>query len=157
MLETSYWVAAHRAEVAANSLDLFAITVPRPVEAEILAAQPLASRREDPYATLFRHLRDKMLDPPAAEPAPVDRFAAASPAPIALAGQLSAVLLINEQPAASYARNLGIQVVTVPAVIVALRAADIISDRAARRKLDLVAAITAPSIVTEARRLLDRL
>jgi hypothetical protein len=48
-------------------------------------------------------------------------------------------------------------VATVPAVIVALRARDVIGERAARRKLALIEPITAREIVEEARRALAAL
>ena len=62
VLDTSFWTLAYRAEVAANCLDLFQIVVPRAVESEIRAIQADAPRREYPYATLFRHLRDKPIE-----------------------------------------------------------------------------------------------
>ena len=70
---------------------------------------------------------------------------------------LGAVLLINERSGAQYARNMGLEVATVPAVIVLLRSQGVISDRAARRKLGLIASNTAPSIIEEAARALDAL
>lgn len=139
VLDTSFWVAAYRAEIAANSLDLFEIVVPRAVEAEIMAVQAAAPRREYPYATLFRHLRDRMRSAPAQLTDPLPLFGPGEAEAIALARELGVLLLINEHRAADYARNLGTLVVTVPAVIVALRAEDVISDRAARRKLALIA------------------
>jgi hypothetical protein len=44
VLDTSFWVAAYRAEVAANCLDLFEIVVPHAVEAEIRSVQVVAPR-----------------------------------------------------------------------------------------------------------------
>lgn len=43
----------------------------------------------------------------------------------------------------------------MPAVIVLLRAQGVISDRASRRKLSLISANTAPTILDEASRALD--
>lgn len=157
VLDTSFWTIAYRAEVAANCLDLFQIVVPRAVEAEIRAVQADAPRREYPYATLFRLLRDKMVDPPRDAPAPLSRFGAGEAAAIPLAQSLGAHLLINERPASAYAVSLGLIVVRVSDVVVALRLRDVISDRAARRKLDLIAQNTAHEPVAEARRVLDRL
>ena len=157
VLETSFWIAAYRAEVVANSLDLFEIVVPRAVEDEILAAPAGAPRREYPYATLFRHLRAQMTDPPSSPPEPLAIFGAGEAEAIPLARQLAIALLVNERRAATYAANLGIPTVTVPAVIVALHAQEIISDRAARTKLALIRPITAPSIIEEASRALDAL
>lgn len=157
VLETSFWVAAHRAEVAANSFDFFAMVVPAAVQEEILATQVGHPFREYPYATLFRQLRHRMIDPPADSPPAISRFGPGEAAAIALAGSLPAILLINEHPDAQYARNLGIPVVTVPSFIVTLRGLDLISDRAARRKLELIGPVTSPRYITEARQFLDYL
>ena len=150
-------MVAYRAEVAANCLDFFEIIVPAAVEAEILTTQTATSRREYPYATLFRHLRSQMTDPPAGAPAPLTRFGAGEAAAIPLAQHLRAALLVNERRAAHYAANLGIRVVTVPLFIVALHDRGVISQRAARRKLALIELITAKPIIDDARRLLDAL
>jgi hypothetical protein len=157
VLETSFWIAAYHAEVVANCLDLFEIIVPRAVEQEILSRPPLAPRREYPYASLFRHLRTLMTDPPDAEPDPLLLFGPGEAAAIPLAQHLGVMLLINERRAATYAANLALRVVTVPAVIVTLRAEEIISDRAARTKLALIKPITADQIITSAQIALDAL
>jgi predicted nucleic acid-binding protein len=157
VLETSFWTAAHRADIAANYLDIYDIVVPRAVEAEITAVQPEAPRREYPYATLFRHLRDRMLDPPIETPPPLRAFGPGEAEAIVLAEALGVDLLVNEHRAALYAARAGIFVVTVPAVVLLLHAAGIISDRAARRKLDLIQPITAPALIEKARRALDTL
>src|SRR5579859_6126446 len=138
VLETSFWIVAHRADVVANCLDLFDIVVPQPVEDEILSAQVGVPQREYPYATLFRHLRYAIHDPPARGPQPLSIFGRGEAAAIPLAQHLSAVLLINERRATDYALARGIEVLTVPAFIVALRERDIISHRAALRKLELI-------------------
>lgn len=150
VLDTSFWTAAYRAEVAANSLDYFAIVVPSAVEREILAPQADAPRREYPYATLFRQLRTHMQGPPLAAPPPSTRFGAGEAEAITVAEHLGATLLINERRAEDFARSCGIGVLTVPAFIVVLRIADVISDRAARRKLETIEAITAPASVAAA-------
>jgi hypothetical protein len=74
VLETSFWTAAYRAEVAANTLDYFALVVPGAVEGEIRRGVASHAAREFPYATLFRHLRDMMTDPPDQRPAPLTLF-----------------------------------------------------------------------------------
>ena len=154
VLDTSFWTLASRAEVAVNCLDLFRIVVPRAVEAEIRAVQVDAPRREYPYQTLFRHLRNQMLDPPTDAPPPLNRFGAGEAAAIPLAQALVAYLLVNERPASAYAGSLGLVVVRVSDVIVALRVRDVISDRGARRKLDLIENNTERELIAEARRLL---
>jgi predicted nucleic acid-binding protein len=156
VLETSFWVLAYRAEVAANCLDLFDVVVPNVVADEIMASQPGSVAREYPYATLFRHLEHE-LRRPEMQVEPIGLFGPGEAEAIALAAQLKAVLLINERPAAHYARNLGLDVATVPAVIVLLHAQGVISHRAARRKLALIAANTARSIIEDATRSLDAL
>ena len=150
VLETSFWVLAYRAEIAANCLDLFDIVVPDAVADEILAKQSgAAAAREYPYATLFRHLRQQ-LTRPTVHVTPVGRFGPGEAHAIALAQELNAVLLINERPGLQFARNLGLDAASVPSVIVLLRSQGVISDRAARRKLGLIAANTAPAIIDEA-------
>jgi hypothetical protein len=48
-------------------------------------------------------------------------------------------------------------VTTVPSFVVALRLHGIISDRAARRKLEIIEPITAREFIADARRVLDTL
>jgi predicted nucleic acid-binding protein len=98
-----------------------------------------------------------MTDPPAKAPPSLTSFGPGEAAAIPLAGSLAAVLLINERRASEYARRDGTQVITVPAFIVALRGQEIIGDRAARRKLTLIAPITAPDFIAEAFELLDQI
>ena len=95
--------------------------------------------------------------PPCDAPVPLPIFGPGEAAAIPLAGQLRSVLLINERRAAAYARNLGISVVTVPSFVVGLRAEEIISDQAARRKLALIASFTSPEFIAYASQLLDAL
>jgi predicted nucleic acid-binding protein len=154
VLDTSFWVLAYRAEIAANCLDLFEIVVPKAVAQEIMAGEAGVATREYPYATLFRHLQHELrtLD---VEVSPLGSFGPGEAEAIALAAQLGAVLLINEKPGMHYARNLGVDVATVPAVIVLLRSQGVISDRAARTKLGLIAANTARTIIEDAARALD--
>lgn len=154
VLDTSFWVLAYRAEIAANCLDLFDIVVPKAVEEEILAGQHGAATREYPYTTLFRHLRHALRSP-SVDVTPLGIFGPGEAEAIALAVELQAVLLINERPGLRYAGNLGPDVASVPSVIVLLRSQGVISDRAARRKLGLIEPNTAPTIVEEAVRVLD--
>jgi predicted nucleic acid-binding protein len=156
VLDTSFWVLAYRAEIAANCLDLFDIVVPKAVEEEILAGQQGAAAREYPYTTLFRHLRHALRSP-TMDMTPLSIFGPGEAEAIALAVELKAVLLINERRGLQYAQNLGMDVASVPSVIVLLRSQGVISDRAARRKLGLIAPNTAPAIVEEASRVLDLL
>jgi hypothetical protein len=94
VLETSFWIVAYRAEVVVNCLDFFELIVPGPMEEEILARQAWAPRREYPYATLFRHLRREMRDPPSPAPDPLPSFGRGEAAAIPLALELGAVLLV---------------------------------------------------------------
>lgn len=88
------------------------------------------------------------MTPPSPEPVPVGRFGKGESA--ALAKHLKAHFVVNEQPAKAYAGNLGLKVTTVPAVIVALFAQGIITEQAARKKLEIVEPNTAPEIISEA-------
>jgi hypothetical protein len=156
VLETSAWVAACRAELAANLFDLFRLVVPEAVADEVSARDPAFPLREYPYATLFRHLAGRMtLVPADTAPPPLPLFGAGEAAAIARARARGAVLLVNERPAADYAANLGVAVVTVPTVVVRLHLGSVISRRAAHRKLDLLAGMTTPGYIDEARRLVD--
>jgi predicted nucleic acid-binding protein len=98
-----------------------------------------------------------MIDAPSDAPLPLPLFGAGEAAAITVARQLRTVLLINERRAAVYARNIGIPVVTVPSFVVALRAEEVISDRAARRRLAIIASLTTPAFIAEASQLLDAL
>jgi hypothetical protein len=150
VLDTSFWVMAYRAEVAANCLDLYDLVVPRAVEVEIQANDPLFPRAEFPYATLFRHLRDKMTDPPDPEPAPLRDLGAGEAAAISLARFLEVALLVNERKARKLAANIGLTVVTVPTTIVVLHHRGVISGQAAWRKLALIKSNTAPELIEDA-------
>jgi hypothetical protein len=150
VLETSFWVMAARVDVAANCFDLFEIIPPAAVEAEIFAKDPLLPTGEFPYTTLFRHLRDKMVDPPNPEPSPVQALGPGEASALALAAELHLPLLVNEAKAKTFATNLGVPVITVPAVVVALFARGVISANAAWRKLELLEHNTAPEILEEA-------
>jgi predicted nucleic acid-binding protein len=154
VLETSGWVAACRAEVAANLLDLFCLVVPEAVEQELSAADPAVPLREHPYAILFRHLRPRMTRVPAAAgPTPLPILGTGEAAAVALARARGSLLLVNERPAAAYAANLGVGVVTIPTVVVRLHLGGAISRRAAHRKLDLLQGVSPGHI--DARRLVD--
>jgi predicted nucleic acid-binding protein len=143
--------------VAANLLDLFRLVVPEAVAAELSAGDPTFPLREYPYATLFRHLQSRMTLVPASEgPAPLPMFGPGEAAAVALAQARRAVLVVNERPAADYAANLGVAVVTVPTVVVRLHLGGVISRRAAHRKLDLLSSVTTPAYIDDARRLIDQ-
>jgi hypothetical protein len=150
VLETSYWVMAWRADIAANCLDLFQVVPPKAVEEEIQERDPLFPAGEFPYATLFRHLRDKMADPPNPEPKPLNLFGPGEAAAIALARDLSVALLVNEAKALKYATNIGLMAITVPATIVVLYRNGVISNKAAWRKLELLQGNTAAEIIRDA-------
>jgi predicted nucleic acid-binding protein len=94
---------------------------------------------------------------PELQVSPLGVFGPGEAEAIALAAELTAVLLINERPGLQYARNLALDVATVPSVIVLLRSQGVLSDRAARRKLGLIAPNTAAGIIDEASRTLDAL
>jgi predicted nucleic acid-binding protein len=150
VLDTSFWVVAYRAEIAANCLDLFDVVVPGAVEAEIQANDPLVPRGEFPYATLFRHLRDKMTDPPDPEPLPLGDLGPGEAAAISLARHLGTALLVNERRALKIARNLGLAAIAIPETIVGVHHRGVISGQAARRKLTLIEHNTAADVLQPA-------
>jgi hypothetical protein len=131
-------------------LDLFELVPPRAVQEEIEENDSLVPGGEFPYATLFRHLRDKMVDPPIPEPTPLAIMGPGEAAAIPLAHLLGVPLLVNEARAKKFATNAGVEVLTVPATIVVLYRRGVISNKAAWRKLELVSANTAPDIVRDA-------
>ncbi len=141
---------AWRSDIGANCLDLFEMIPPKAVEAEIQERDPLVPAGEFPYATLFRHLRDKMVDPPKREPAPINLFGSGEAAAIALAKSLEVALLVNEAKAMKYATNIGLTAITVPATIVVLYRNGVISNKAAWRKLELLQGNTAADIIGHA-------
>ena len=149
-------MAANRCEVAANLLDLFRLVVPQAVVNEIETRDPAFPLREYPYATLFRHLRHHMDVVPAAEsPPPLNVFGPGEAAALALALDRGYLVLVNERRAASHAANLGLRVITIPAVIVRLHLGGVISRQAAHRKLTLAAQVTTPAHVAKAREMVD--
>jgi predicted nucleic acid-binding protein len=104
----------------------------------------------------LRHLRDKLRQPEI-HVTPLQAFGPGEAEAIALASALGAVLMINERPGAQCARNIGLDVATVPSVIVLLRSRGVISDPAARQKLELIASNTARSVIDHANRAQDAL
>ena len=155
VLETSFWIAAHRAEVAVNTLDVFTIVVPRAVEAELVSRQANHPAREYPYSTLFRHLRDKLLDPPLPGPPPLRVLGPGEADAIAVGQYLEARLLINERKGLVVARGMDVATLTVPELIAALMLRDVISRRAALRKLDLIIPITSRDLLEDVRRVIE--
>lgn len=143
-------MSAWRADVAANCLDLFDMIPPKAVEEEIQENDPLFPAGEFPYATLFRHLRDKMIDPPDPGPEPLHLLGHGERAAIPLALHLKVPLLVNEAKAKKYATNAGLTVITVPATIVVLYRHGVISNNAAWRKLELLKGNTAAEIIGDA-------
>ena len=116
VLETSFWMAAYAAEVAANCFDFFELIVPTAVEDEIRRPQAGSPQREYAYATLFRQLRHRMIDPPAEAPPRLHLFGPGEADATALAQSSGAWLLINEHRGAQYARRAQIATVTVSAL-----------------------------------------
>ena len=156
VLDTSFWVAGYRAEIVANCLDLLTSSCRARSKLEIRAVQATAPRREYPYATLFRQLRRRMLEPPPDAPQPLPVFGAGEAEAVALAGHLHAVLLINERRAARYAaRTCGSTSSPCPRSLWRSGLKNVIGDRAARRNLALIRSITSPDIVNEALLVLD--
>jgi hypothetical protein len=123
---------------------------PRAVQEEIEENNPLFPSGEFPYATLFRHLRDKMTDPPDPEPPALTSLGRGEAAAIPLAQILDVPLLVNEAKAKKFATNAGLDVITVPTTIVVLYRTGVISNKAAWRKLELLKGNTAAEIIGDA-------
>jgi hypothetical protein len=123
---------------------------PRAVQEEIEENDPLFPSGEFPYATLFRHLRDKMTDPPDPEPPALTSLGRGEAAAIPLAQILDVPLLVNEAKAKKFATNAGLDVITVPTTIVVLYRTGVISNKAAWRKLELLKGNTAAEIIGDA-------
>lgn len=121
------------------------------MEQEILFRDPDYPQQEYPSATLFRRLRSQMEDPPVDVPEPLATFGFGEAAAIPLAAHLGIPLLMNDWRAVHHARALGIEVFTVPAVIVSLLTAGVLRRRAAERKLELIAPFTMKAWIDEAR------
>lgn len=139
-------------------LRLFEIVVPRAVERELTEEDRLFPGRLYPDTALFQELRPLMHDPPAREPPPLAVFGGGEAAAIPLAQSLQAAILLNDRRPAVFARNLGLTVLTVPDMIVVLRAREFIADHMARAMLAASGRHGAsPALVTAAGRVLDLL
>ena len=143
--------------MAAYALRLYRIMVPKQVAEEIMFRDPQAPQRLYPQQALFEQLRGNMLEPPDPEPPPLGQFGPGEAAAIALARALGAVLLLNDFRPGQFARGLGLSVVSVPEMIVIIRAEQLISDEAARGMLGRCQATTSPQLIEIAARLLDAL
>lgn len=154
VLDTSAWVAAHRAQVAANLFDLFMLLVPEAVADEIAARHPAFPSWEFPHATLFRILRPRMRILGADEVTPLPIPGPGEAAALAVAQARRALVLVNEWRAVEYATDLGLQTITIPTVIVRLHLAGVMSRAAAEAKLSAISNMTTRSYIDEAQRLI---
>src|SRR5438876_8535821 len=144
-METSFWVAGYRAEILGYCIDLLDIVVPRAVADEL--TQPSSQGGEAPYTTLFRQLQNRIQAPPTPEPDPIPQFGKGAGAALALANELKAGLLTNERAVKTFGANYGLEVWTVPAVIVALCDQGILPPPAARTRLELMQHFTHADII----------
>jgi predicted nucleic acid-binding protein len=156
VLETSFWTVGHRADVLPYLFDFFEVCVPPAVRDEILAADPAHPRRVYGYAALYRLLESVGLLPIEAVASPLDRFGRGEAEALALAGEQGRWLLINDAHPFAYARQRGIETLSVPAFIGYLYERDILSLRSVEAKMELIRPLTGPHILRPAQRHIDR-
>lgn len=156
VLETSFWVNAARAGVVGTCLDIFTLVVPRAVEAEILATDPLVATRDYEYRALFRHLRAAMEAAPEPEPEPIPHPDAGEAAAIPVAAALRLPLLVNDRHAIRLARNYDVRTLDVPGLIVLLVSRGTLASATALDKLSLLESTTARELIQRSRRHIER-
>jgi predicted nucleic acid-binding protein len=134
------------------------VVVPRAVERELTEVDRLFPGRLYPDTALFQELRVLMRDPPAEEPPPLSVFGGGEAAAIPLAQALQAAILMNDRRPAIFARNLGLTVLTVPDIVVVLRARELIAAHMARAMLAASQRHgTSPALIAIASQVLDSL
>lgn len=142
VMDTSFWVLGHRVDVLSYLFRFFTVYVPTAVREEVLAPDPRYPQRVYGYQEIFRLLdaQGSLLLRNPTQPMP--QFHAGEAAALALALEEGCWLLLNEQRALTFARQRGVQVVTVPEFIVHLYEVSLLSYRSAQAKLDGIAANT---------------
>ncbi len=151
VMETSFWVLAHRIDILSYLFRFFTVLVPETVRAEVLASDPRYPQRVYGYQEMFGLLENQGLlsiyNPTQSLPQFHDGEAVA----LALALERGWWLLINERRALAFARRQGIKAVTVPEFIIYLYEAHILSHRSAQNKLDGIATNTGHQVMQAAR------
>ena len=128
------------------------------MDQEITQPDRRSPARLYPDTALFQELRGLMRNPPDTEPAPLSLFGRGEAAAISLAQSLVATILVNDRRPATYARTLGLSVLTIPDMIVLLRIRQFIPNHTARAMLATSQQhVMSPELIAEADRLLDHL
>jgi predicted nucleic acid-binding protein len=157
VLDTSFWTVAFQGQLTGYAMSYFEIVVPTAVEQEIRRGNHAQPTLRYPAQVLFEQVRPLLTDPPGQVMEVSQTYGAGECDATNVALQLGAALLINDVAALQYARTLGARIVTVPHLIVLLRAGRLITDARAPGVLDMVSRQTAAHLVKEAEVWLDRL
>lgn len=154
-LDSSFWTAAHRADVLGQCLSRFELNVPRAVARE-LTFDPARQSWAYESQKQFRHLHGEVWFP-RSEPPPIDYRHPGEAAAIALALERGWVLLCNDRAACSEAAKRVATYVTAPDFIAFLCEHRELTLADAHDRLHAIRAITARQFVEGAEAQLDRL
>ena len=157
VLETSFWTVCHRADLLSYLFDYYDVIAPPAVHDDLLAPDPRFPLRRYGYAELFRLLQGRGLLRVATPERVIGRFGRGEDEAIALAAERGWRLLINDQRPQAFARQQGLMTATVPTFILRLYAHDVISLRAAKRKLSLISEYTSRSVLYPVQQALERM
>ncbi len=151
VLDTSFWVLGHRADVLVYLFRFFTIVVPSAVENEIQARDPRYPQRVYGYQELFSLMKRQGALESRYPLQPLDQFHAGEAAALRLALDENLWLLVNEQRALRFARQHGLKALTVPEFAVYLYEIEVLSWRSVHDKLDRIAANTGKALMDVAR------
>ena len=107
VLDTSFWVLGHRADVLPYLFRFFTVVVPSAVENEIQAHDPRYPQRVYGYQELFGLMKRQGVLAIRDPVQPLDQFHAGEAAALGLALDENLWLLVNEQRALRFARSAG--------------------------------------------------
>lgn len=154
-IDTSFWTVGHRADVLQYLVEYFMLHAPPAVRREILAVDPVYPRRIYGYVAMFRAFEEFGALEIVTPSRPVGQFGAGEAEALALAQERGWWLLINDHRPYTFARRLGLQTTSVPSFIAYLYELEVLSLTSAERKLDLITAITSPTVIDPARQAID--
>ena len=157
VLDTSFWVLAHRADVLAFLFRFFAVVVPSAVQTEIQARDPRYPQRVYGYQELFSLMKQQGVLTIRDPVQPLGQFHAGEAAALALALEENMWLLVNEQSALRFARQHGLKALTVPEFTVYLYEIELLSLRSVQDKLDMISANTGKALMDAARQAVQSL
>lgn len=157
VLDTSFWVLGHRADVLAYLFRFFTIVVPSTVENEIQARDPRYPQRVYGYQELFGLMKQQGVLAVRDPVQPLDQFHAGEAAALGLALDENLWLLVNEQRALRFARQRGLKALTVPEFTVYLYEIELLSWHSVHDKLDRIAANTGKALMNVARQAVQSL